>query len=354
MTKLRSRSFQMTDFQTPLTETIADVARPVGTEVLVKVKGAGICHSDLHIQEGFYELGGGEKLSFEGRVQFPFTPGHETAGEVAALGPDVTDIEVGSNVLVCSWVGCGACPACKADNEQLCTAPQFIGVNKPGGYSDYVVVPHPRYLIDIGDMDPTKAAPLACSGLTTYGAIRKFGTLAEGVPLVIVGAGGLGLMAIGLMSKMGLPAPVVVELDPSKREAALTAGARAAIDPMADDALDQIRAAVGQPVLAVLDLVGAGQTVAMGLQLLEKGGHLVVVGLLGGDVRIPVPTLPMKAITIQGSYIGSLKELRELVDLIRNRGLPAVPLDRRPLDQADSALNDLRDGKVVGRVVLVP
>lgn len=354
MTELRSRSFQMTDFQTPLTETVSDTAAPTGTEVLVKVKGAGICHSDLHIQEGFYELGGGEKLSFEGRVQFPFTPGHETAGEVAALGPDVTGVTEGSNVLICSWVGCGACPACKAGNEHLCTAPQFIGVNKPGGYSDYVIVPHPRYLIDIGDMEPTKAAPLACSGLTTYSAIRKFGALTESVPLVIIGAGGLGLMAVGLMGKMGLQAPVVVELDATKRDAAVKAGARAAIDPTASDALDQIRAAVGQPVLAVLDLVGAGQTTGMGLQLLEKGGHLVVVGLLGGDVRIPVPTLPMKAITIQGSYIGSLSELKALVDLVRERGLPEVPLDCRPLDQADAALNDLRDGKVIGRVVLVP
>jgi len=354
MTGTKARSYQMTDFETPLSQSIHDIPTPVGAEVLIRVKGAGVCHSDLHIQEGHYDLGGGELLSFKGRVKFPFTPGHETAGEVAQLGPAAAGVALGDNVLVCSWVGCGDCMVCAKGDEHLCAAPRFIGVNKPGGYSDYVIVPDAKYLINIGSIDPVKAAPLACSGLTTFSALRKFGDLPKSAPVVIIGAGGLGLMAVGLMEKMGFLAPIMVEIDATKRDMAIKAGASAAIDPDADDALEQIRAAVGQPVLAVLDLVGAGQTSALGLQLLDKGGHLVVVGLLGGEMRVPVPMLPMKAITLQGSYIGSPNELRELVHLLKERGLPEVPLDRRSLDQADSALNDLRDGKVIGRVVLIP
>lgn len=349
-----ARSYQMTDFEMPLRESRHAVPEPSGTEVLVRVKGAGICHSDLHIQEGHYDMGSGQQLSFKGRVSFPFTPGHETAGEVVSAGSDAGEVAVGAKVLVCSWVGCGDCPACSRGDEHLCQAPAFLGVNKPGGYSDYVVVPHPRYLIDIGDMDPAQAAPLACSGLTTYSALRKFGDLPRQVPLVIFGAGGLGLMAVGLMQKIGLMPPVVVELDAAKRDAALSAGAKAAIDPAASDAVEQIRNAVGQPVLCVLDLVGAGQTAELALQLLEKGGHAVFVGLLGGDVRLPVPMLPMKALTLQGSYIGSPAELRELVEMLKSVGLPPIPIDRRPLEEADAALNDLRAGKVVGRLVLIP
>lgn len=354
MTDRTARSFQMTGFDQPLRESVAAVPAPTGTQVLVRVKGAGICHSDLHIQDGHYDLGGGEKLSFEGRVQFPFTPGHETTGTVEALGPDATGIEVGTNVVICSWVGCGACAQCKRGDEHLCGAPNFIGVNKPGGYSDCVLAPHPRYLIDLGDLDPVRAAPMSCSGLTTFSAIRKFGGILSDLPLVIIGAGGLGLMATGLMAKLDLAAPVVVEIDPAKRAAALTAGAAAAVDPLAPDAAQRIRDAVGQPVLAVLDLVGSSDTATLGLSLLEKGGRMVVVGLLGGDIRLPVPSLPLKAITLQGSYIGSPAELRELVALLRERGLPDMPLDRRPLDQADAALCDLRAGAVVGRIVLIP
>lgn len=349
-----TRAYQMVGFDLPLQANTYPMPVPEGTQVLVKVKGAGVCHSDLHIQDGHYDLGSGEKMSFEGRIQFPFTPGHETTGAVVALGPEASGIAVGTNAVVCSWVGCGSCAHCKLGNEHLCSAPDFIGVNKPGGYSDYVMVPHPRYLIELGDLDPVKAAPMSCSGLTTYSALRKFGDILNDLPLAILGAGGLGLMATGLMGKLDFAAPVVVEIDGAKRSAALRAGASAAIDPKDSDAAQQIRDAVGQPVLAVLDLVGSSETAELGLSLIEKGGRIVIVGLLGGDIRIPVPSLPLKAITLQGSYIGSPAELRELVMLLREKGLPDTPLDCRPLDQADAALSDLRAGKVIGRVILIP
>jgi D-arabinose 1-dehydrogenase-like Zn-dependent alcohol dehydrogenase len=348
------RCYQLTEFRGTLAEASGKAPEPTGTEVLVQVGGAGVCHSDVHIWEGHYDLGSGRKLSFEGRVNFPLTLGHETAGTVVRVGPDAKGVKVGDKVLACSWIGCGACEACENGDEHLCIKPQFLGVNRDGGYASFVVLPHPRYAIDIGDIDPVAAAPLVCSGLTTYSALKKFGRYLQSVPTVIIGAGGLGLMSLGILKMMNGKGAVVVEIDPRKREAALKAGAIAAIDPKAPDAIDEIRRAVGRPIRSVLDLVGSGESAALGVELLGKPGKLVIVGLLGGDMNLSVPLVPMKAITIEGSYIGSPAELRELVDLVKKHGLPSMPLDRRPLANAAAALDDLRHGKVVGRVVLVP
>jgi len=327
---------------------------PRGTEVLVRTLGAGMCHSDLHIWEGSYDLGGDRKLSFEGRVQFPLVMGHESTGEVVALGPDADGVAIGSRHLVCGWIGCGSCRACAVGDEHLCVAPRFLGVNRPGGYADHIVVPHPRYLIDLGALDPVAAAPLACAGLTTYGALKKAGPVLGDANIVVIGAGGLGLMALALLKRMGGKGAVVVEIDARKREAALEAGALAAVDPRAPDASTKIREALAGPVLFVLDLVGSGESVGLAYSMLDKSGKLVVVGLLGGSVELSVPLLPMRAATLQGSYIGSPAELRELVELVRTGPPLSMPIDRRPLDRADEALADLRAGKVVGRVVLVP
>jgi propanol-preferring alcohol dehydrogenase len=348
------RCYQLTAFQSSLAEKSCMAPEPAGTEVLVKISGAGVCHSDVHIWEGHYDLGGDRKLSFEGRVNFPLTLGHETAGEVVRVGPDAKGVKVGDKVLACSWIGCGKCESCSTGDEHLCIKPGFLGVNRDGGYSEFVLLPHPRYAVDIGSIDPVAAAPLVCSGLTTYSAMKKFGAYLQSTPTVIIGAGGLGLMSLGVLKMMGGKGAVVVEIDPRKRQAALDAGAKAAIDPKAPNAMQQIRAAVGQPVRSVLDLVGSGDTAALGVELLDKPGKLVIVGLLGGSMNLAVPLIPMKAITVQGSYIGSPDELRELVALVKKHGLPQMPIDRRPLSAASAALDDLRHGKVVGRVVLVP
>lgn len=327
---------------------------PTGNEVLLKVLGAGMCHSDAHIWEGHYDLGGGRTISMAGRIQFPLVMGHETSGEVVALGPDAQGVALGSRHVICSWIGCGNCAFCAQGDEHLCAAPRFLGVNRDGGYADHILVPDARYLIDIGDLDPVMAAPLVCSGLTTYSALKKAGPLLQKERIVIFGAGGLGLMALNLLRILGAPGAVVLEPDAAKRKAALTAGAVAAIDPRDIDATQQVRDALGNPVRFVLDLVGSGESAAMGFEMLDRVGKLVVVGLLGGAMQLAVPLLPMRAATIQGSYIGSPAELRELVAIVRRQGGLAIPIDRRTLAQADTALQDLRAGRVIGRVVLVP
>lgn len=327
---------------------------PSGTEILLKVLGAGMCHSDAHIWEGHYDLGGGKTISMEERIRFPLVMGHETSGEVVAKGPQAQGAKIGGKYAVCSWIGCGECHYCSTGDEHFCAIPRFLGVNRDGGYADHVLVPHPRYLVDIGDLDPILAAPLVCSGLTTYSALKKAGPQLYTERIVIFGAGGLGLMALNLLRILGAPGAVILEPDEVKRNAALEAGAIAAIDPHATDAVAQVRDALKQPVRFVLDLVGSGESASLGFELLDRAGKMVVVGLFGGAMQLAVPLLPMRAATLQGSYIGSPSELSELVALVKERGGLAMPIDRRPLAEANQALEDLRGGRVVGRVVLVP
>jgi len=215
-------------------------------------------------------------------------------------------------------------------------------------------VPHPRYLFDIGDIPPERAAPLACSGVTTFSALKKVGPTLTTEPTVIIGAGGLGLMCLSLHKAMGGHSTVVVDIDPAKRDAAKKAGATVVIDGAGPDAAQQIIAATKGGAWAVIDLVGSSATARLGIDSLIKGGKLIVVGLYGGDITMSLPPFPMRAITIQGSYTGSLNETRELIDLVKRTGLPAVPTATRPLDDVNAVLSDLRAGKVIGRVVLTP
>jgi D-arabinose 1-dehydrogenase-like Zn-dependent alcohol dehydrogenase len=350
----RMRCFHLPGFGRALVPVDKPMPEPIGTQVLLKVLASGVCHSDLHISDGSIDLGHNEVVSFESRCSFPFTPGHETSGEVIAVGPEAQGVSVGDKCLVCSWVGCGQCIFCKQDQEHLCTDSRFLGVNRDGGYADHLLVPHARYLIDLGGMDPVSAAPLACSGLTTYSALKKGGPRAMTEPVVIIGAGGLGLMAINILGIMGSKGAVVLEIDAKKRQAALDCGALAAIDPTLADADQQVRQAVGGPIHFVLDLVGSGQTAAQGFRLLDRGGKLLVVGLFGGAMSLSVPLLAIRSVTIEGSYIGSPQELRELIALIQATRMPVVPIDRRRLADANAALQDLRDGRVIGRVVMIP
>ena len=353
MTRLM-KCFQLTGFRQDLEFSEKPVPAPAGSEVLLKVLAAGVCHSDVNMWEGGIDLGNNESISFASRFKFPHTMGHESSGEVVAIGPDAKGIAVGDKCLVCSWIGCGECAFCKQGEEHLCTASRFLGVNRDGGYADHIMVPHPRYLIDLQGLDPVSVAPLACSGLTTFSAFKKAGPRLLDEPIVIIGAGGLGLMGINILDIMGGRGAVVVEIDANKRQAALDCGALAAIDPASPDVDQQIRQAIGGPVHFVLDLVGSGETAALGFRLLDRGGKLVIVGLFGGAMSLSVPLVTMRSATIQGSYIGSPTELRELMALIQSSRMPRMPLDRRRLQDANQALADLRAGQVIGRVVLIP
>ena len=355
------KSFQVADFNAPLKEVDHPTPEPTGTQVLIKVKAAGVCHSDLHIWEGGYELGHGRKpLSLKDRgVSLPRTMGHETVGEIVAFGPDVKEsdkggLKVGTVALAYPWLGCGKCASCLADDENMCAVkPNALGVYCDGGYADHMTVPHPKYLLDLKGLDPVTAAPYACSGVTTYSALKKV-EKDLGSPIVIIGAGGLGLMALSLLKAMGGKGAIVVDIDARKRAAAEKAGALATVDGKAADALAQLAQKAGGPIRAVIDLVGNAQSTQLGFDCLTKGGKLVIVGLFGGGAPWALPLIPIKAVTIQGSYVGNLRETRELLDLVRTHKIPPIPVTPMPLAKANDALLDLQKGKLVGRAVLTP
>ena len=352
---MQMRCFCVTRHGLPLELLHEDIPQPQGTEVLVRVKAAGLCHSDLHIWEGFYDLGGGKKLSLSDRgIKLPLTLSHEICGEVVSAGPEAGPVQAGMVAVVHPWIGCGTCAACQRGEENLCTKPQSLGVMRAGGFADYAIVPHPRYLVDLGGLDPVKAAPLACAGVTTYSAIRKFGERIHEAPVVVIGAGGLGLMAIEVLKALGGKGAIVVDIDARKREAALNEGALAAIDGSAPDAAKQIAKAAGGGARAVLDLVGSTPTVTLALDSCARGGHVVIVGLMGGDITLPLPTIPMRPLRIEGSYVGTLPELRELVALMREGKIRPAPVTQRPLAEVNDALTALHEGRVVGRQVMVP
>jgi D-arabinose 1-dehydrogenase-like Zn-dependent alcohol dehydrogenase len=350
------RMFQVCVCGQPLQCNEAPTPEPKGSEVLLKMLAAGVCHSDLHLADGWFDLGGGKKLSLQDRgMKLPVTLGHENVGEVVALGPDAKGVKVGQRMLANPWIGCGTCAACLRGDDNLCRAMRSLGVFTNGGYATHMIVPHPRYLHDIGDLPPERAAPLACSGVTTFGALKKVPTL-KTEPTVIIGAGGLGLMCLSLHQKMGGHSAIVVDIDDSKLAAAKKAGAKATVNGKAADAVQQIMKLTGEGAgaWAVIDVVGSSASARMGYDSLVKGGKYIIVGLYGGDLTVSLPPIPMRAVTIQGSYVGSQHEMKELMELVRAKGMPDVPVATRPLDDVNAVMDQLRAGKIVGRVVLTP
>ena len=348
------RMFQLCVCGEPLRASEQPTPKPTGNEVLLKTLAAGVCHSDLHLADGWFDLGGGKRLSLADRgMKLPVTLGHENVGEVVAVGPDAKGVRIGARMLADPWIGCGNCGPCRRGQENLCRAMKSLGVFSNGGYADHILVPHPRYLFDIGDLPPERMAPLACSGVTTFGALKKVPTLAS-EPTVIIGAGGLGLMCLDLHRKMGGHSAIAVDIDPEKCNAAREAGAAHVIGGGAADAAQQIIDLTQGGAWAVIDLVGSSQSARLGYDSLIKGGKYIIVGLFGGDMTVSLPPIPMRALTIQGSYVGSVPEMAELMELIRRTGPPQVPVATKPLDQVNAVMHDLRAGKIIGRVVLTP
>ena len=334
----------------PLCETVVDVPQPQGSEVLVRIERCGVCHSDLHMQDGYFALGGDKKLDVRAGRTLPFTLGHEIAGTVEGAGPDA-DTKSGATVAVYPWIGCGQCAACKAGDENICTAPRHLGVTVDGGFATYVLVQHPRYLIDHAPLPAGYAGALMCSGLTAYAALKRLADRAARAPLLLIGLGGVGLMGLALARAMYGTAPFVADIDPKKREAALAAGAAEAFDPSDPNARKALLKASGG-IYAACDFAGSDASLNFATGVLAKGGKVVVTGLIGGAYSSAVAMFPLKAMTIEGTTTGTLAEARELIELVRAKKIAPPPLAERPLAQASATLDDLRAGRIVGRVVL--
>lgn len=348
-------SYQVMEWGAPLEPREVPTPDPKGTEVLVRIAACGVCHSDLHIWDGYFDLGGGKRATMSDRgVHPPFTMGHEIVGEVAALGPEAGGVEVGARRVVFPWIGCRACAVCERGDELLCIEPKYIGTRVHGGYSDHVLVPHASYLIDYEGTPADLACTYACAGLTAYSALKKLSHLGEEDHYLIVGAGGVGLSAVHIAAAVLRGRMIVADVDPAKREAALAAGAAEAIDNSEPDALRRLLDMTGGGVAAAMDFVGAPATSQFGMDALRKGGLHVVVGLYGDELPMSLPLFPFKMMTVRGSFTGTLGEMAELMALVKAGKVPPIPIEARPMARVNEALNDLKAGRVVGRVVLNP
>jgi len=347
------RSWSVVEVGQPLQALDSPTPEPQGAEVLIEITHCGVCHSDLHIWEGGYDLGSRGRLSMRDRgMVLPLTMGHEIAGRVAALGPDAKGVAVGEAKVVFPWIGCGRCERCASGEDNMCpNQPRTLGIYRSGGYATHVLVPDAKYLVPLEGIEAAVAATYACSGITVHAAIRKLGELPPDRPVVLVGAGGLGLNAIHMLRALGHRRIVSVDISAEKLEAAKAAGATETV-LAGEDATAAIVAACGGPAMAVIDLVNGSATARFAFDALGKGGTLVQVGLFGGEMTVPLPLMAIRALTIRGSYVGSLADLKAVMALAREGKLAALPVSTEPMEKANAVLERLRDGKVTGRVVL--
>ena len=346
-------SYDIIEHGQPLQKVVRETPRPKGTEVLVRVTRAGVCHSDLHIWDGYFDLGGGKRFYVKDRGCVPpFTVGHEPFGIVEALGPAARGVKVGAKRLVYPWIGCGKCAVCKAGQENYCLSQQFLGVMQPGAYATHLVIPHPRYLVDVTGLDESFAATLSCSGLTAYSAINKLPQLGPRDWVAVLGCGGLGLIGLSILHAKGIRNVIACDIDPDKLAAAKKLGAKKTLDTRGSDAVSGLQALAGGNLAAAIDFVGMPATLGLGFAALRKGGRCILCGLFGGEITLPLPPIAQRAVGIVGSYVGNLQELKEVVALARKRKLKPSPVETRPAYEVNRTLEELKAGRILGRVVL--
>jgi D-arabinose 1-dehydrogenase-like Zn-dependent alcohol dehydrogenase len=342
-------SYQIIEHGRPLQRKLTETPTPQGGEVLMRITRSGVCHSDLHIWDGYFDLGGGKRFYVKDRGCIPpFTPGHEPFGVVEAVGKKVKGVKVGQKKLIYPWIGCGKCAVCKGGQDNYCVSgSRFLGVNRPGAYSTHVLVPDAKYLLDTKGIDDAFASTLACSAVTVYSAINKLPQLGPKDAVAVLGCGGLGLIAISVLRAKGMKNIIGCDIDDAKLATALKQGATSVVNTRAPDAAQKLGG-----IAAAVDLVGAPATAALGIGALRKGGRYVICGLYGGELSHPLPPIAQRAIGIVGSYVGSLQELKEVVDLAKKKKLKPSPIETRPADAANASLEDLKAGRVLGRIVL--
>jgi propanol-preferring alcohol dehydrogenase len=330
--------------------------RPKGAQVLIKVQSSGVCHSDIHLWEGGYEGPHGLFLKTTDRgVKYPLTPGHEIAGIIDSLGEQAEGFSKNEKVLVFPWIGEGLCPACRVGEENLCDKPRSLGIYTDGGYAEYVLVPSYKYLVKLGDdIDTDISAPLSCSALTAYGAVKN-ASLRPNDNVVIVGAGGLGLMAIQLAKAITGSKIIAMDIDDAKLKEAKANGAANTINSKKEDATKAVMELTDKMGAdAVIDFVNASKTVETDMQLLRRRAKVVLVGLFGGELKLNLVTMPTRAYKLIGSYTGSITDLIELVSLAKRGVIRPIISNRFKLNQATEALTMLKNGKILGRGIINP
>jgi len=349
-------SYEVVEHGQPLQSRMLATPQPKGGEVLMRLTRSGVCHSDLHIWDGYFDLGGGKKFFVKDRGCVPpFTLGHEPYGRIESTGPDAKaglGLDKDAGYIVYPWIGCGKCAVCLAGQDNYCLTHRFVGITSPGAYSTHLLVPDAKYLVPADGIDPAFAATLACSGLTVYSAIRKFPELGPSDWIAVLGCGGLGLLAVSMLTGMGHTKIIACDIDAGKLREAEALGATKVINTRDADALAQLQKLSAGSLGAVMDFVGMPATANLGIAALRKGGRYVLVGLFGGELTLSMPPIAQRAIGVVGSYVGNLQELKEVVKLAQAGKFKPSPVETRPATEANRSLTELKEGKVLGRVVL--
>jgi propanol-preferring alcohol dehydrogenase len=342
-------AYQLVEWQQAPVLRDVPVPEPGPGEVLVKIGGAGACHSDLHVME--WPAG---SLPYE----LPFTLGHENAGWIEALGAGVKGWEAGEAVAVYGPWGCGRCRPCRTGLETLCERAAELGASggglgRDGGMAEYMLVPDPRLLVPLGDLDPRQVAPFSDAALTPYHAIKlALHQLVPGSSAVVVGVGGLGHMAVQILRALSPARVIATDIDPGKLELARAVGADHTVASGADAAAEIRELTGGRGAALVLDCVGTDATLALDVGIVAKGGAVMVIGIGGGTLSYRFNTLPSDA-SLMHPYWGSVVELAEVLELAR-AGYISAHVEQFPLERVEDAYARMRDGTLSGRAVIAP
>ena len=348
------KSYQVIESGEPIKEVELDIPKPEGNQVLVKTIACGVCHTDIHIHDGFFDVGNGQKMA--SRLKQPLTMGHEIFGEVVDIGEGVKDVEIGKKFVVYPWIGCGECDSCIENNEHECgpfTA-QNLGVSVDGGYGEFVLVKDSKYLFDAGDTPDELAGSYACRGLTAYSALKKANPKPNDKKLVIISAGGLGLLAVKIAQAAFNVKPIVVDIDDAKLAIAKAAGASEVINSMHEGAKERIMELTGGGATAVIDYVGAEASVKFGYDLFgfNKNGLYVLVGMLGGKFEVQLPLMTFSSRTLKGAYLGSIQEMAELMELVKAGKIEIDVEEVRHISRVNDNIADSKTGRIKELVCL--
>jgi D-arabinose 1-dehydrogenase-like Zn-dependent alcohol dehydrogenase len=346
------RRQSLVKFDAPLCETVIEAPKPAASEVLVRIERCGLCHSDLHIQDGYADLGGGKKLDTTRGMTLPFTLGHEIAGVVEEVGADVPKDLIGAKRAVFPWIGCGQCRDCLQGGENLCAKQRFLGVTIDGGFATHVLVPDAKYLLEYDPLPVNQAATLMCSGVTAYGALKRLVDRPRQRNLLLIGLGGVGMMGLAFAQAMFKQPIAVADLSAAARETALKNGAAFAYDPSEPEISRRIIKETEGGFDEIVDFAGNEKSMAFAVSALARGGKIVVSGLMGGNFSLPMVQWVYKRMTIEGFMVGTLAEAHELMSLARAGKIKPTPMREEPMTDVQKWIEALRAGQVVGRIVL--
>jgi propanol-preferring alcohol dehydrogenase len=340
------RAARLHGYGKPLQIDEVPVPRPGAGQVLIRVKGAGFCHSDLHIISGEIQI----------LPRMPLTLGHENAGIVAAVGAGIQTVKEGDAVAIYGGWGDGVCDYCVSGEENVCMQGQWVGLsNHDGGYAEFLLVPHERFLVKLNRLDPATAAPLTDAALTPYRAIKRaLPAITPDYATLVVGAGGLGQYGIKLLRLLTGSEIIVADLAEDKLATARELGAHHTVNSREAGTRERILEISRGGVAAAFDFVGADATLALAFGTTRRMGRVVHVGLAGGTAKLTALQTWQPEVSYWVSFWGSIKELREVMDMADDGRLTSIPLEFEPLERINDVRHRLERGQVKGRAVLMP